>query len=135
MYVGIGHPAYNVSDMQASLKYYCEGLGFKHAFSLQDDDGNPWIEYLHVTGQQFVELFYAKGPLTAAGISYNHLCLQVDDAQKAYEELKAKGVTITADPKVGKDGNIQFWTADPDGNKIELMQLSPDSPHAKVAKG
>jgi lactoylglutathione lyase len=39
-------------------------------------------------------------------------------------------VEIDVEPKTGADNNTQAWIHDPDGNKIELMQISPDSPQA-----
>lgn len=132
MITGIGHSAYNVSDMEKSLKYYCDGLGFTHAFSLQRE-GKPWIEYLHIAGMQFVELFYADQIAPPEGISYAHLCLNVDDAEKTCKELEARGVIMTSQPRQGSDGNTQFWSKDPDGNRIEFMQMSPTSDQAKAA--
>jgi len=56
--VGIGHAAYNVTNMEKSLEYYCGILGFQDAFELADQDGNPWIHYIRVAPGQFLELFY-----------------------------------------------------------------------------
>jgi len=63
--------------------------------------------------------------------SYMHLCLEVDDCFAAAKELEARGLDIWAKPKVGTDHNVQCWTRDPDGNLIEIMQISPESPQAK----
>lgn len=121
--MGIGHVAYNVSDMNASLDFYVNRLGFEHSFSISRDDGTPWIEYLRVAPGQFIELFYSdKAP---EGGYYNHLCLQVEDCVQTVEALMKNGVVIDVMPKQGKDLNVQAWIRDPDGNKVELMQLSP----------
>ncbi len=132
MITSIGHTAYNVTDMEKSMKYYCEGLGFTHAFSLERE-GKPWIEYLHIAGMQFVELFYTDSLVPPQGISYAHLCLSVDDAEATCKEFEARGVEITSYPRQGSDGNIQFWSKDPDGNRIEFMQMSPTSQQALAA--
>nr|WP_308737680.1 VOC family protein [Paenibacillus sp. AR247] len=55
---GIGHLAFDVADMNKSIDFYCGILGFKKAFSIEDDHGNPWIEYIKVREGQFIELFY-----------------------------------------------------------------------------
>lgn len=132
MITRIGHAAYAVRDMKASLCFYCDQLGLTHAFSLANDKGEPWIEYIKVAPGQFIELFYAK-PEEVVGQSgsYRHLCLEVDDIQAAAKELEAKGIELRVPPKRGGDGNWQCWTDDPDGNPIELMQIEPTSPHAK----
>ena len=90
--MGIGHVAYNVSNMKASLEFYVGKLGFTHSFSIPRDDGTPWIEYLHVAPGQFIELFYSDE--APAGGYYNHLCLQVEDCAAAVEALRENGVVI-----------------------------------------
>ena len=39
------------------------------------------------------------------------------------------------EPKLGLDHNLQAWIKDPDGNAIELMQITPESPQRAVADG
>jgi hypothetical protein len=41
-------------------------------------------------------------------------------------------VKVIAAPKQGSDKNIQAWTHDPDGNKIELMTIDPAFPQANA---
>ena len=41
--------------------------------------------------------------------------------------IRAAGAPLDAEPSMGCDGNWQCWTHDPDGNRIELMQMMPDS--------
>lgn len=74
---GIAHAAFNVTDMQKSLDYYCGVLGFTDAFEMERD-GKPWIRYLRIAQGQFLELFYNRKDDTV-GTAYNHLCLRVDD--------------------------------------------------------
>lgn len=133
MIKGIGHTAYNVADMEKSLKYYCKVLGFTHAFSIPDKDGNPWIEYLQI-GSQFVELFYGN-PSPTSGCSYAHLCLEVDDIHEIADRLVQTGAPLDTPPMQGKDTNWQCWSHDPDGNRIEFMCLSETSPQSKALKG
>ncbi|HRR91743.1 MAG TPA: VOC family protein, partial [bacterium] len=63
--------------------------------------------------------------------SYQHLCLLVDDMDKTLEGLASRGLSIQGKPTQGKDGNFQYWLTDPDGNRIELMQIMPDSLQAR----
>jgi lactoylglutathione lyase len=39
---------------------------------------------------------------------------------------RARGVPLSQAKKVGPDGNLQAWIEDPDGNRIELMQMAPN---------
>jgi lactoylglutathione lyase len=136
--VDLGHSAYSVHDVDASLAFYAL-LGIKEAFRLHRDDGSLMLAYLHVSGDRFIEIFPGGAdPATRvanSGQSYKHLCLVSDDIVNDVEMLRAKGVTIDIEPKQGKDSNTQAWVKDPDGNAIELMQLSPESPQTAVAAG
>lgn len=133
MIEGIGHVAYVVSDLEASLDFYCNKLGFKKAFTLNNDKGELWIVYLKINENTFIELFPSREQLkpVADHTTYKHLCLRVDDIHSTIEELKGRGMKLTGEPKKGKDGNYQYWLTDPDGNRIELMQIMPDSLQAK----
>ncbi len=133
MNMRIAHLAFKVSDMQNSLEFYVDKLGFGHAFSLHDDQGKPWIEYIKVAGGQFIELFYPEGEYSAKNDSYMHLCLQVDDLHDVVRRLEAAGVNVWGKPAQGKDKNWQAWISDPDGHSIELMQISPESPQHKAS--
>ncbi|MCL1792998.1 MAG: VOC family protein [Oscillospiraceae bacterium] len=131
--LGIAHAAYHTAQMDAMIDFYCGKLGFKHAFTLKDDAGNPWIQYIKIADNSFVELFYAKPEQTKNGDArYHHLCIRVNDISAAADYLKSKGIPITSGPSVGKDKNSQCWCADPDGNKIEFMCVSPESPQANA---
>jgi len=128
-----GHTAYIVSDIDAALDFYCGKLGLKEAFRLYNDAGELWIVYILVGDGGFVELFPGQ-PAKATG-SYSHLCLAVDDMDATLQEIAARGLPIEGSPTSGKDGNTQYWLADPDGNRIELMQIAPDSLQAKAIAG
>ena len=47
-------------------------------------------------------------------------------------ELEAAGVPLASPKKLGADGNLQAWIEDPDGNRIELMQMASNSLQAKA---
>lgn len=129
----ITHVAYVVEDLEKSLEFYCEKLGFDKMFSLDDDSGNPRLIYLKITEGQFIELFPADKSKNidldnnGSSTGYSHLCLAVDDIEEIAEDLKKKDISLESEPKQGADGNYQCWVTDPDGNRIELMQMMPDS--------
>ena len=130
----IGHIALTVSDMNKSLEFYSKVLGFPKVFDIEDEKGNPWIVYLKVGNGQFVELFYPAGEAPLDGVkrvSFSHLCFAVDDIQKTAADIQSRGGTLDRPIKTGRDGNYQCWVKDPDGTRIELMQIVPQSPHAR----
>ncbi len=132
MITGLGHVAFRISNLDRSLDFYCNKLGFREAFRL-DREGtpSPWIVYLQIAPGHFIELFPGgQGENDARALGYNHFCLLVDDLPATLKELKARGLPITGEPVRGLDNNWQYWVEDPDGNAIELMQISANSPHA-----
>ena len=127
----IAHSAYTVKDMDASVAFYEKVFGFKKAFVMNHPEtGKPWIVYIHVAGDEFIELFFdgiCPHPFSDDNIGYSHLCLEVADIQATWDAIVAADAPQDAAPSLGIDGNWQCWTHDPDGNRIELMQMMPDS--------
>ena len=134
--VGIGHVAIRVKDIDRTLDFYRDKLGFKEMFRL-DRDGRLWLMYLRVTDTQYIELFpEAAGdrapPREANGL--NHICLEVDSIDGVLADLGRVGIPIAREKQMGADGNLQAWIEDPDGNRIELMQMDPNNMQSKALK-
>jgi lactoylglutathione lyase len=125
----IGHVAIRVKDIDRSLDFYVNKLGFREMFRLDRDD-KLWIVYLRITDDQYLELFpEAIGDRSpgADAIGFNHMCLAVDDIDAVIAQLDAAGVPLTRPKKVAVDRNAQAWIEDPDGNRLELMELASDA--------
>ena len=126
---GIGHVAIRVKDVDRTLAFYGEKLGFKEMFRLERE-GKLWIIYLRITDTQFLEVFPDaigdRAPEREAN-GLNHVCLEVTDIDDAIAELKNVGVKLAREKQLGADGNFQAWIEDPDGNRIELMQMAEKS--------
>ncbi|MBR2524708.1 MAG: hypothetical protein IKE53_09785 [Clostridiales bacterium] len=73
-----------------------------------------------VTHPSFLRIFY--------------VCISWDDINEAWNRIVETGAPQDDAPKQGEDLNWQCWTHDPDGIKIELMQLAEDSPQMKFIK-
>ena len=134
MMTGIGHVAFVISDLERSLDFYCEKLGFRQAFHL-DREGtpSPWIVYLQMAPGHFIELFPGgSGENEQRSVGYNHFCLLVDDLPATLQALEARGLPVPGEPVRGLDHNWQYWLTDPDGNRIELMQIVSTSPHVEA---
>ncbi len=136
---GIAHLAVTAKDMDASLDFYTRLLGFRKVFEIpHPKTGEPWINYLHVGGNQFVELFYGGAvddPFTEERRGFNHICLEVDDIFGVCDRIKKEGGKLDIEPNQGCDFNYQAWLTDPDGIRVELMQIDPKSPHWKEIRG
>jgi lactoylglutathione lyase len=131
---GIGHAAFRVRDLDASLHFYCDLLGLERAFDI-DRDGKPWITFVHLAGGQFLELFpepHTEEDFSGNKGSYRHMQLEVDNLEQTITDMEARGLPRTGTPpRQGRDGNWQYWLTDPDGNRLELMQIMSDSLHRK----
>jgi lactoylglutathione lyase len=121
--------AIRVRDIARSLDFYVNRLGFDEMFRL-DRDGRLWIVYLRITDDQYLELFpdgAGERAPDADTVAINHICLTVDDIDAVIARLAERGVPLTRPKKVVIDRNAQAWIEDPDGNRIELMQMAPDA--------
>ncbi len=138
MVQGIGHVAFNVENMEKTIAFYEKTLGFRKAFDIRrPENGEPWIVYMYGGGGQFIELFYGAtkaNPYKDENIGFFHFCLAVDYIQEVWRRVVETGAPQDDAPKQGADHNWQCWTHDPDGNKIELMQLSENSPQMKFIR-
>jgi lactoylglutathione lyase len=134
---GIGHVALKVADIERSLEFYRDRLGFAEMMRLHQDDGSLWLVYLRITDTQFLELFPggqgSRSPDRDA-TAINHFCLESDDLDVTAARLRDIGVKLTIEPKMGLDHNRQCWIEDPDGNRIEFMQMSRDSMQAEAIR-
>jgi lactoylglutathione lyase len=122
------HVAIRVKDIDRSLDFYINKLGFKEMLRL-GKDGALWLVYLRITDTQYLEVF-PQGTGDRAPerevVGYNHMCLEVPDIELSVRELEALGIPLTRPKIKAADGNWQTWIEDPDGHRIELMQMAED---------
>lgn len=99
---GIHHVALLTSDLEKSIKFYTEGLGFKLARSWRNGDNTKTIAMIDLGNGNNLELFSDNDGLTDypqnAG-TYTHLAFRVDDTRKAFERAIEYGATEHMLPK------------------------------------
>ncbi|MDD3107280.1 MAG: VOC family protein [Bacilli bacterium] len=134
MIKGIAHIAFQVSNMDKSVEFYEDALGCTKKFVLYDDHGQPWIIYMQIAENQFIELFFAHRNMVTNPdtTSYQHLCIEVTNIHEVVKALEDKGIKIAKSVVLGLDHNYQCWIKDPDGNPIELMEYGFDSLQLKT---
>ena len=127
----LGHVAFRVRDLERSIRWYGEAFGAREAFRANREDGSPQLVYLELAPGQFVELFPGgRNPIEEPPepLGYAHTCLVVDDLAATLAHLAGLGVTPAAPPRTGRAGQGLAFIADPDGNRLELMEVPPGSP-------
>ena len=133
MITRIGHTAFDCYHFEETLDFYNRILGFEEMFRLYNDQDELWIVYLRISDEVFIELFPKEGEAPERkGGSYSHLCLEVDDIEMVVKNVTDQGVKLDHGINTGKDGNKQAWIKDPEGNRIEFMQMAPDSLQMKA---
>lgn len=126
MVTGLAHVCFSVANLDRTIAFFVDRLGFRIAFEFRRDNGQRYGVYLKAGPRQFIECFQGDLAARADKQSYGHICLEVDDVARTVAELRGRGVEVT-DAKLGMDQSWQAWLADPDGNRIELHGYTPQS--------
>ncbi len=119
---GFHHIALSTKDIDASIKFYTEILGFKETISW--GEGKKRIVMLDSGDNSCLELFADGVDIMPEGV-FKHVALRTKDVRKVFERVKNADVTIITEPKdvVLSDTNatIAFFKG-LDGEIIELFQ-------------
>lgn len=124
MFKQIDYTMVVVSDMQRSIEFYRDKLGIPLKFQSPD-----WTEFatgattlaLHGGGVPTAHDPSADPSKTAGACSIG---FNVDDVDKTYEELKARGIRFVMPPTQREGEGIKLAVAiDPDGLPISFAQM------------
>jgi lactoylglutathione lyase len=125
------HSMVRVHDLDASLRFYCEGLGLKQVRRKDVPEGKFTLVFLAApdSPNAEVELTYNWGSDEDYGSARNfgHLAFCVEDIYATCDRLQSMGYTIHRPPR---DGHMAFVRS-PDHISIELLQdghLPPREP-------
>jgi lactoylglutathione lyase len=129
------HTMVRVGDLDASLAFYCGGLGLQEVRRVDNEGGRFTLVFLAAPGDAgqgasapMVELTHNWDPEDyGGGRNFGHLAYAVEDIYAACERLAAAGVTISRPPR---DGRMAFVRS-PDGISVELLQQGPALPKAE----
>jgi lactoylglutathione lyase len=128
-----------VSNLEASLDFYCQKLGLVERRRTENDKGRFTLVFLAAPEDKAddapqVELTYNWDPETLTGArNFGHLAYRVRNIYETCQRLHDQGVVINRPPR---DGRMAFVRS-PDGISIELLQegaaLPPAEPWASMA--
>ncbi len=133
----IAHGAIRARDAEKTAAFYTEVIGFREAFRMYKDDGTLSTIYMYVGDGGFLEIFTDGAedhPMGSQSIGICHICYETDDIEGLYEHVKNCGAPIDVPLVTGRAKCLLFYTHDPDGNAVELMQLPEDSLQAQAKK-
>ena len=129
------HTMVRVTDLDASLAFYCDKLGLIEVRRKEIPAGRFTLVFLAAPGDESaqLELTWNWDPEDyAGGRNFGHLAYAVDDIYDSCQRLMDGGVTINRPPR---DGYMAFVRS-PDGISIELLQhgeaLPPLEPWASM---
>jgi lactoylglutathione lyase len=134
------HVGICVTDLERSLRFYCDGLGFEQGESIPIDA--TFGAALEVPGDltltsQFIrrdglaiELLYYVAPAPTGQpserrnqLGLTHLSFYVDDVDVTAAALVAAGGTIIESTRTTNEGIDLLFLRDPDGVRVELMKV------------
>jgi lactoylglutathione lyase len=127
------HTMVRVTDLDASLRFYCDALGLKELSRKDYSQGRYTLVFLAAPGDESaqVELTHNWDPEQyGGGRNFGHLAYAVEDLYATCKRLSDHGVTILRPPR---DGHMAFVRS-PDGISIELLQKGASLPPAEPWK-
>lgn len=128
-------PTLMVKDMEKTLKFYTETLGFENTFKMPDPEGNlihanvVW-KNVHIMFGPTTWLPEDVVPYRGTGVDFYILGDKDDDIDQFYAMLKEKGVNIVKDIEDQFWGDRTFSIKDPDGYQLTfaktIREVSPE---------
>ena len=121
------HTMLRVGDLDRSLNFYTNVLGMKILRRSDFPDGKftlAFVGYGAESEAAVIELTYNWGVgKYELGNAYGHIAVEVEDAYRACEDVRARGGTVTREAGPMKHGTtVMAFVEDPDGYKIEFIQ-------------
>jgi catechol 2,3-dioxygenase-like lactoylglutathione lyase family enzyme len=110
----IDHCSVIITDVERSRRFYCDLLGLREINKPRTFD---FVVVWFDLGDQHLHLLLKDKPDT---ISARHFALRVADAVQAREYFRAQHIAIQETTPI--PGADRFFIADPDGNRIEIIQ-------------
>ena len=127
--VRMNHVAISTPNLEETIEYYTETLGFPEAFRVTNDAGEIALVYVQVGQYTFIEL-QSSNPERPPGIY--HFGVVVEDMDDAIAMWRAKGLEVE-DSRVSGTGAVLSNMYDANGVRMELLELPAESEHAQAA--
>lgn len=120
----MAHTCVRVQDLDASLTFYQEALGFEISRRRDFPDAKFTLVYLTLPGDDYeLELTYNydHGPYDL-GDGYGHIAISVDDLEAEHKKHKEAGYQVTDLKGLVAGTATYYFILDPDGYKVEIIK-------------
>jgi catechol 2,3-dioxygenase-like lactoylglutathione lyase family enzyme len=124
----VNHVAIAVPNFDEAFTFYTQKMGFREAFTVRNDQGQPQLAYVQASRNTFIELQTVNANRPAG---LNHFGLHVENLRGVVDALKQRGVKVE-EPRVRPDDSSVANATDPNGIRIEMFQFGPNSPQGKA---
>ena len=141
MITAIRHVGLVVADLEKSLKFWCETMGF--VVSRQMEESGPHIDAM--MGLKDVRVTTAKLAAPDGNLlellcfhshpdkqrwegrpysGFTHIALTVKDLKETLHRLKLVGTSVPAEPQLSPDGQVKvIYASGPEGVLLELVEV------------
>lgn len=122
--LGLSHMAVKVSDIEKSVPFYRDFLGFAEQYRLNNlKDGSLLLVCFKVSEEQSIEVFTGLQP---GAERLHQIAYQVADAEALRAYLAQQGLQVPQAATRGQVKNLGFTVKDPSGYTIEFVQYTPE---------
>jgi lactoylglutathione lyase len=93
-FISLAHVALRAKNLDRTLNFYVNKMGFQEIMRLNWKDGSLWLVYLRVTDTQYIELFpdgVGDRGADKEATGFNHYCPQVDGIEEVVDDLAKRG--------------------------------------------
>ncbi len=127
--VRLNHVGIAVKNFDESFNFYTKVMGFKVAFRFPSPDGKPTTTYFQINRDTFLEMAPATDALPA-GIT--HIGVETADIKATIAKIRQAGGSAEDFRVSGPTKALLSNVTDPNGIRLELIELTPDSLHKKA---
>lgn len=122
----LSHVALRASDVERSVAFYRDALGFAEASRLRYGDGALMLVNIRISETQWIELFDTSR-LPAGGDPIHQIAFAVEDAERLRVFFQARGMQVPDRCPKGQMGNAYLIVRDPNGYDLEFVHYLPEA--------
>jgi len=122
------HTAFQVSDLEAAIRFYVETLGLRLLFSKVNPEVGEAYALLELAGGNLELIQALDRPFVRRKLEppyCPHLAIGTDDLSQILAMVQARSIEIVAGPLEIPGEEKWLYISDPDGNVIEYIEWGP----------